>query len=75
MERFKDYLDTIDKKGAIDLKYYILDQLRTETINGLLATMIAQEKLQLIDEKLNGKQLEIQFTLEQTQECTDNEQS
>ncbi len=75
MERFKDYLDSIDKKGAIDLKYYILDQLRTETINGLLATMIANEKLQLIDEKLNGKQLEIQFTLEQTQECTDNEQS
>ena len=33
MERFKDYLDTIDKKGAIDLKNYILEQLRTETIN------------------------------------------
>ncbi len=61
MERFKDYLDSIDKKWAIGLKYYILDQLRTETINGLLATMIANEKLQLIDEKLNGKQLEIQF--------------
>ncbi len=61
MERFKDYLDSIDKKWAIDLKHYILDQLRTETINGLLATMIANEKLQLIDEKLNGKQLEIQF--------------
>ncbi len=75
MERFKDYLDTIDKKGTVDLKHYILDQLRTETTNGLLATMIAQENLQLIDEKLNGKQLELQFTLEQTQECTDNEQS
>jgi len=61
MERFKDYLDSIDKKWAIDLKHYILDQLRTETINGLLATMIANEKLQLIDQKLNGKQLEIQF--------------
>ncbi len=61
MERFKDYLDSIDKKWAIELKHYILDQLKTETINGLLATMIAQEKLQLIDEKLNGKQLSFDF--------------
>lgn len=73
IERFKDYTDTLDNKGLIDLKRHIESQ--NNTGKWLLEIMICKEKIEYIDKKLHGVQLELQFTLEQTQECMQNEQS
>ena len=73
IERFKDYTDTLDTNGLVELKRYIESQ--DNTWKWLLEVMICKEKIDHINKKLHGTQLELQFTLEQTQECTKNEQS
>lgn len=73
LERFKDYTDTLDTNGLVELKRYIESQ--DNTWKWLLEAMICKEKIEYIDKKLHGTQLELQFILEQTQECTENEQS
>ena len=72
IERFKDYTDTLDTNGLVELKKYIESQ--NNTWKWLLETMICKDKIEYINQKLHGTQLELQFTLEQTQECTENEQ-
>lgn len=71
LERFKDYADTLDTKGLLELKRYIESQ--DNTWKWLLEAMIYKEKIDYIDKKLHGTQLELQFILEQTQECAKNE--